>query len=113
MCCRRVSGRLVEAVTVAFQLVDRPGGTNTSHTIAVDLLTSLLAALPAAATREDYERVAVEENVLGRATRAGRARTFRYLRELYLLDPSRLLFRALRDLWDEDPSARPLLACLA
>ncbi|MDP9459006.1 MAG: hypothetical protein M3Q22_01725 [Actinomycetota bacterium] len=97
---------------VALQLDDRPGGTNTSHTIAVDLLTSLLAATPPTATGGDYERVAVEENVLGRATRAGRARTFRYLRELYLLDPTRLLFRALRDLWDEDVAAQPLLACL-
>lgn len=68
--------------------------------------------MPPTASRTDYERVAVEENILGRATRAGRARTFRYLRELYVLDPTRLLFRALRDLWDEDPSARPLLACL-
>lgn len=78
----------------------------------MDLLRSVLAATPATATRDEYERVAVEENVLGRATRAGRARTFRYLRELYLLDPSRLLFRALRDLWDEDVTAQPLLACL-
>lgn len=99
-------------MTVVLQLDDRPGGTNTSHTIAVDLLTSLLGATPASATRVDYERVAVEENVLGRATHAGRARTFRYLRELYLLDPTRLLFRALRDLWDEEPPAQPLLACL-
>ncbi len=99
-------------MTVALQLDDRPGGTNTSHTIAVDLLASLLAAPPATADRADYERVAVEENVLGRATLAGRARTFRYLRELYLLDPRRLLFRALRDLWDEDVTAQPLLACL-
>jgi hypothetical protein len=34
------------------------------------------------------------------------------LRELYLLEPSRLLFRALRDLWDEDATAQPLLARL-
>ena len=96
----------------SLQIDERPGGTNTSHTIAVDLLASLLAIMPPTAGRADYERLAVEENILGRATRAGRARTFRYLRELYLLDPSRLLFRALRDLWDEDPSAQPLLACL-
>lgn len=96
----------------SLELNERPGGTNTSHTIAVALLTSLLSALPPAATRGDYERVAVEENVLGRATRAGRTRTFRYLRELYVLDLEFLIFRALRDLWDEDQSARPVLACL-
>ncbi len=94
-------------------VADRPGGTNTSHTIGVDHLRALLAAVPQDATKKEYERIAVEENVLGRTTQAGRARTFRYLRELYLLDPQRLLFRALRDLWDEEPAAQPLLACLA
>ena len=90
-----------------------PGGTNTSHTIAVALLTSLLSAVPPTATHTEYGRTAIEDNVLGKATVEGRRRTFRYLRELYLLDPERLLFRALRDLWDEDVSARPLLAGLA
>lgn len=93
-------------------VTDRPGGTNTSHTIAVDLLTSICNAVSACASKEDYRRVAVEENLLGKATLAGRMRTYRYLRELYLLDPSELLFRALRDLWDEDPAARPLMAGL-
>lgn len=103
-----------EEVGVQFTLevTDRPGGTNTSHTIAVDLLTSLLNAVPAGAPKDEYRRVAVDENVLGKATVAGRNRAFRYLRELYLLDPSALLFRALRDLWDEDPGSRPLLAGL-
>jgi hypothetical protein len=100
-------------VNLALELDERPGGTNTSHTIAVELLRGLLAAVSVQATRADYERIAVDENSLGKATYAGRARTFRYLRELYLLDPSRLLFRALRDLWDEDQAAQPLLACLA
>ena len=51
-------------------------------------------------------------NVLGKATEASRWRTFRYLRELYLLRPDSLLFRALRDLWSVDADARPLLAGL-
>lgn len=88
------------------------GGANTSHTIALSHLTSLLAALPKTAGLGDYQNAAVEQNLLGRATLEGRRRTFRYLRELYLFDPSRVLFRALRDLWDEDPEARPLLAGL-
>ena len=89
------------------------GGTNTSHTIAVTHLKSLLTALPASASRQQYEDAAVEQNLLGRATVEGRKRTFRYLRELYLLDPTRILFRALRDLWDEDPAVQPLLAGLS
>ena len=88
------------------------GGTNTSHTIAVGHLTALLAAVRADAERVDYEAAAVEQNLLGRATFEGRRRTFRYLRELYILEPSHVVFRALRDLWDEDPEARPQLAGL-
>jgi hypothetical protein len=92
---------------------DVPGGTNTSHTLAIGHLTSLLSAVPKAAGLADYEIAAVEHNVLGRATTEGRRRTFRYLRELYLLDPNRLLFRAMRDLWDEDEQSQPLLAGLS
>jgi hypothetical protein len=54
----------------------------------------------------------LNENVLGKATEGARRRTLRYLRELYLLQPSSLLFRALRDLWPHDPEAQPLLAGL-
>jgi hypothetical protein len=90
-----------------------PGGANTSHTIAVDLLKRLLDAVPTRASRGEYLDAAIEDNVLGRATAEGRRRTVRYLRELYLLDPHRILFRALRDLWGEDADAQPLLAGLA
>lgn len=89
------------------------GGANTSHTIALKHLSSLLAAVSPTANREAYQEAAIEQNILGRSTFEGRRRTFRYLRELYLLQPERILFRALRDLWDEDPEARPQLAGLA
>src|SRR5262249_32635564 len=49
---------------------------------------------------------------LGKDTEAARLRTFRYLRELYLLRPDALLFHALRDLWPDDREAQPLLAGL-
>jgi len=88
------------------------GGTNTSHTIVVGGLTALLDAVPAAAPPAAYEQAALEANVLGKATDGARWRTYRYLRELYLLRPDSLLFRALRDLWPVDPPARPLLAGL-
>lgn len=90
-----------------------PGGANTSHTIAVDLLTRLLAGVPQTGSLEEYLTAAVEGNLLGRATVEGRRRAVRYLREVYLLDPRTVLFRALRDLWDEDPAAQPQLAGLS
>ncbi len=88
------------------------GGANTSHTIVVAALDSLLDAVPPDASHEDYRVAVLEANVLGKKTNGARARTFRYLKELYLLRPDSLLFRALRDLWAIDPNGRPLLAGL-
>jgi hypothetical protein len=91
---------------------DVSGGTNTSHTIVVGALTSVLEAVPLDAPRVAYEEAVIEANVLGKDTDSARRRTYRYLRELYLLRPDSLLFRALRDLWPVDPLARPVLAGL-
>lgn len=88
------------------------GGSNTSHTIVLPSLCSLLDAVPATASFEDYEKAVLFDNVLGKATEGSRKRTFRYLRELYLLRNDAILFRALRDLWPDDPAAQPLLAGL-
>ena len=89
---------------------DVSGGPNTSHTIMVRSLAGLLEAVPATGRDPDYERAAVTGNVLAKQTEGARRRTFRYLKELYLLRPEALLFRALRDLWSDDPAAQPLLA---
>jgi hypothetical protein len=86
------------------------GGTNTSHTIAVASLAALLDAVPVDAPQAAYEEATCLSNVLGKDTEGGRQRAYRYLRELYLLRPDSLLFRALRDLWPVDSRARPLLA---
>lgn len=91
---------------------DVSGGTNTSHTIVVDALTALLTEVPVDAQQAEYERAALDGNVLGKQTEGGRRRTLRYLKELYLLRPDSILFRALRDLWPDDPRAQPLLAGL-
>lgn len=91
---------------------DASGGTNTSHTIVVAALTVLLDAVKADAPQEAYEDAALNGNVLGKDTDGARRRTYRYLRELYLLRPDSLLFRALRDLWPLDDDAQPLLAGL-
>jgi hypothetical protein len=91
---------------------DVSGGANTSHTIVVSALNALLEAVPANASGAAYDQAALEANVLGKQTEGARRRTYRYLRELYLLRPDSLLFRALRDLWAIDPPARPLLAGL-
>ncbi len=91
---------------------ENSGGANTSHTIEVAALSVLLEAVPPDAPREAYEAAAIEHNALGKATEGARRRTHRYLRELYLLRPTSVLFRALRDLWPIDRQAQPLLAGL-
>lgn len=84
--------------------------TTASHTIGVPHLVELLRAIPADAPHVAYRDAVVEENLLGRPTQAGRQRSFRHLRELYFLDPSRPEFAALRRLWDVDSDAQPLIA---
>lgn len=88
------------------------GGANTSHTIVVPALTALLATVPHDAPASEYMRAAIEANALGKSTEGGRRRTYRYVRELYFLNPRSILFRALRDLWSDDVEAQPLLAGL-
>lgn len=84
--------------------------TTASHTIGVPHLVELLRAVPADAPHDAYRSAVIEDNVLGRLTQAGRKRSFRHLRELYVLDPSRLEFAALRRFWDVDSGAQPLIA---
>ncbi|MDQ0615247.1 hypothetical protein QF046_002888 [Microbacterium sp. W4I4] len=86
--------------------------TTASHTIGIPHLVELLREAPPDASVEQYRELVVEDNILGRPTRAGRQRSFRHLRELYLLDSARPEFAALRHFWDIDPSSHPLLAGL-
>lgn len=94
--------------------VEVPGRRHTtaSHTIGVEHLIALLGLVPEPASAVEYASAVVDDNVLGRPTHAGRHRTMRHLRELYLLDPQRPAFRALRRLWSHDRAAGPQLAGL-
>lgn len=91
---------------------DQSGGANTSHTIDLAGLRRLLAAVPSRASFMDYRDAALVGNALGKQTDGARRKSFRYLRELYLFRPDLPLFRALRDLWEDDTTAQPLLAGL-
>lgn len=84
--------------------------TSASHTIGIPHLVELLRAVPADSPHERYREAVVVENVLGRPTQTGRERSFRHLRELYFLDPSRREFAALRRLWEVDSGAQLLMA---
>src|SRR5438132_11877138 len=96
-----------------YGFVDEPIGTHSSRTMMLAELRLLLAACQPSASLEEYRAAIVDENVLLRKTVATRNVSFRRLRELYILDRKVVLFRALRDLWDEDIQAQPLLTLLS
>src|SRR5437867_9222545 len=75
-------------------------------------LRSLMAACPASASAVDYRSVVIDANLLGKPTASARRIAFGRVAEFYGLDPDVRIFRALRDLWDADRSAQPLLALL-
>jgi hypothetical protein len=102
----------VEAGAAEIAPNDVSGGPNTSHTILLPALRALLEVVPNSGQLGDYEKAALEGNVLGKSTEAARRRTLRYLKQLYLLRPYSVLFRALRDLWPDDSEGQPLLAGL-
>lgn len=84
-----------------------------SRTVMLAELRMLLEAVPASARRADYRAAVVDENVLLKPTTRTRKKTFELLGQLYGLDRSITVFRALRDLWaDAGPSGQPLLAVL-
>jgi hypothetical protein len=88
-------------------------GPHTSRTMMLSEIEHLFAETPPGASSGAYRDAIIDENVLGKATAASRQRVFRCLRELYALDPQDPAFRALRFLWDQNGSSRPLLALLA
>lgn len=87
-------------------------GTHTSRTIMVEELSALLASASAATHREDFVHQIVDENVLGKSTSSTRRITAQRLTELYALDTSVVLFRALSRLWPVDRESHAVLALL-
>src|SRR5258708_39491161 len=103
----------VPALSNEYGFINEPVGAHSSRTMMLAELRLLLTACPQSASFEEYRSAIIDENVLLKKTVATRKVSFRWLRELYALDRKTLLFRALRDLWDEDAQAQPLLAMLS
>lgn len=87
-------------------------GTHTSRTIMLEDLSILLASAADTTRREDFTRLIVDENVLGKSTASTRRITAQRLSELYALDTSVVIFRALLRLWPIDHNAHAALALL-
>ena len=93
-----------------FRIGDK--GTHTSRTIMFKELDLLFEDQEQGAPREAYLSAIIDQNCLGKQTVSTRKASCQRLSELYGLDPSILLFRVLRYLWQFDENGRPLLALL-
>lgn len=83
-----------------------------SRTMMLDELALLLAQTPVKAGLDEIAAAITEGNVLGKPTLSSRRKSLSHLRELYGLDSSRALFRALRRLAALDPASLPVLALI-
>ena len=101
-----------QVVPMQHGFVCEPVGTHSSRTIMLAELTALLDSTPPDAGYETLRLAAVENNAFQKSSAAGRAKTFRHLREFYALNLDVPVFSALRTLWDVDMGARPMLAVL-
>lgn len=89
-----------------------PGGTKSRRTMMLPELRLLLDACPTDAAPPAYRAAIIDGNALLKTTAESRQTSFEVLVARYALDPSVLVFRALRDLWDAEQVAQPLLALL-
>lgn len=89
------------------------GGVHTARTMMLVELRALLSYVNTpGAVKADYFEAIQTANCLGKRSGKSRMLTFRHLVDLYALDPSLLVFRALRFFWQRDADGQPLLAAL-
>ena len=88
------------------------GTTHASRSLMLEELNHLFAVVPEGSALELYHRAVLDENALLKPTVSARAKSLKYLRQLYSLDEGYVLFAPLRRLWTLDPTARPTLAVL-
>ena len=104
-------GALGELKT-AFGFKDGIGGAHTARTMMLAELSILLEAAPREAGRQDFNRLIIGENLLGKRTASNRRLTAAHLADLYSLDPAATVFRLLRFFSSADAPGRPMLALL-
>lgn len=76
-------------------------------------LSLILEGVPADSVAQRYRQAIIDDNLLGKATRSTRLKTAGHLASLYILDPSKAVFRLLRHFWVADQTGRPMLVYLA
>ena len=102
---------LIESTEIHGFIIDKLGA-HLGRTIMTEEVTLLFSASDANASAQDYRKAILDDNVLLKPTAGSKAETNRRLRQLYSLDPSVLVFRVLRELWNQPSSDQNLLALL-
>jgi hypothetical protein len=87
-------------------------GAHTGRTIMFHELQTLLSLSPSESSVNEYQNAILEENILGKPTKAARKEAFRRLKQLYSLDRHITIFRSLRMLWEQDREIQSVLALL-
>jgi hypothetical protein len=96
-----------------FGFLYKKGGVHTARTMMLEDLKLLLSCVSSQDTsKNDYLKAIKEDNCLGKRSGKTRKLTSEHLIELYSLDPSITIFRALRYFWERDPDGQPLLALI-
>ena len=103
---------LIQPDSTQYGFVNSGFGAHMGRTMMLQELRSLLAYCPADATEQTYKTAIIEDNVLLKTTQDARLRSYKWLKQLYALDPNVIIFRVLRDLWGQNQEAQPLLALL-
>lgn len=89
------------------------GGAHTARTMMLEELTLLFKYVTVTdAEKKDYVHAIVEDNCLGKRSVSTRKFTKKHLVELYGLDPTITIFRALRYFWERDEQGRAIIALL-
>jgi hypothetical protein len=89
------------------------GGAHLARSMMFDDLRLLFQQIPEPDTeRSVFAKAILEDNCLGKRSAQTRSIALRHLVNLYALDPSIPLYRAMRYFWHRDPEGQPLLVCL-
>lgn len=101
-----------EALPLKFGFRTGDRGTMTSRTIMLSELSTVLNSALKFESKSERLAAIIDDNILGKRTFATRKLTGQRLSELYALDESVPIFRLLKEFWQLDQVARPLLALL-
>ena len=89
------------------------GSVHTARTMMFEELGALLNYVDQPkAEKNVYLQAIDDENCLSKRSNKNRTLTYRHLVDLYSLDPTNILFRALLYFWNRDIDGQPLLALL-